>query len=130
VNRYTFLSLEQVLSFHEQEIQESDGEPGIRDLEGIKACIGSPQATFGGEYLNTFFEVASTYISCLTMRHPFIDGNKRTAVASALTFLYLNGYDVEESHDFELVDLVVGFVTKKLSKEDVAAHLKEHAHKI
>ncbi|NBC67033.1 MAG: type II toxin-antitoxin system death-on-curing family toxin [Bacteroidetes bacterium] len=40
------------------------------------------------------------------MRHRFVDGNKRTALASALTFLYLNGYEVEESYDLELADLV------------------------
>lgn len=50
------------------------------------------------------------------MRHPFVDGNSRTALASALTFLYLNGYTVEESYDEELADLVLNFVTKKSQK--------------
>jgi death-on-curing protein len=130
VKKFTFLSLQEVLSIHEQEIQLTGGEPSIRDLEGIKACIGSPQATFGGNYLNTFFEMAAVYVTCITMRHPFVDGNKRTALASALTFLYLNGYEIKESHVFELTDLVVDFVTTELDKDDIAQYLRDHAQKI
>ncbi len=58
------------------------------------------------------------------MRHPFIDGNKRTALAYTLVFLKLNGFDVEESHDEELADLVLSFVTKEITKEEMAVKLK------
>src|SRR5699024_11868999 len=73
------------------------------------------------------FEMAASYISCFTMRHPFVDGNKRTALASALTFLKVNGYQIEESTDLELAQLVLDFVTHEVSKEEVAQHLKSHA---
>jgi len=119
-----FLSLEEILFIHQQEIQAAGGEPSIRDQEGIKACVDAPKASYGGEYLHDLFGMAASYITCITMRHPFVDGNKRTALASALTFLYLNGYSVEESHDEELAHLVLNYVTKKISKEDVAEHLR------
>lgn len=73
--------------------------------------------------------MAASYIICLTIQHPFVDGNKRTALASALTFLYLNGYEVEESYDLELADLVLDFLSKEISKEDVAKHLEKNAIK-
>lgn len=73
--------------------------------------------------------MAASFIICLTIRHPFVDGNKRTALASALTFLYLNGYKVKESHDLELADLVLDFLAKSILKEGVAEHLKENAIK-
>lgn len=120
----TFLLLEEILFIHQQEIQVSGGEPNIRDQDGIKACVDSPKASFGGEYLHDLFGMAASYVTCLTMRHPFVDGNKRTALASALTFLYLNGYTVEESYDEELADLVLNFVTKKISKEEIAEHFR------
>lgn len=120
----TFLLLEEILFIHQQEIQVSGGEPNIRDQDGIKACVDSPKASFGGEYLHDLFGMAASYVTCLTMRHPFVDGNKRTALASALTFLYLNGYTVEESYDEELADLVLNFVTKKISKEGIAEHFR------
>jgi len=119
-----FLSLEDILFIHQQEIQISGGEPNIRDQEGIKACVDAPKASFGGEFLHDLFGMAASYVTCLTMRHPFVDGNKRTALGSALTFLHLNGYAVEESYDEELADLVLDFVTKKISKEDVVEHLR------
>jgi len=119
-----FLTLEDILFIHQQEILISGGEPNVRDPEGIKACVDAPKASFEGDYLYELFEMAASYIACLTMRHPFVDGNKRTALASSLTFLYLNGYSVEESYDEELADLVLDFVTKKITKEDIAKHFR------
>ena len=123
----SFLSLEDILYIHDQEIEIAGGEPNLRDLEGVKACVEVPKASFDGEYLQDLFEMAASYVVCLSIRHPFVDGNKRTALASALTFLYLNGYEVEESYDLELADLVLEFLTKKISKEQVAEHLKSKA---
>lgn len=125
-----FLSLEDILFIHQQEIHISGGEPNIRDQEGVKACVDAPKASFGGEYLHDLFGMAASYIACLTMRHPFVDGNKRAALASALTFLYLNGYNVEESYDEELADLVLDFVTKKISKEEIAEYFKTKSQRL
>ena len=123
----SFLTTEDILFIHEQEMQKAGGDPGIRQEEYVQDCADAPKASFDGEYLNDLFEMAASYIICLTIRHPFVDGNKRTALASALTFLYLNGYEVEESHDLELADLVLDFLTKDISKEEVAKYLKENA---
>ena len=123
----SFLTTEDILFIHEQEIQKAGGDPGIRQEEYVQDCADAPKASFDGEYLNDLFEMAASYIICLTIRHPFVDGNKRTALASALTFLYLNGYEVEESHDLELADLVLDFLSKDISKEEVAKYLKENA---
>lgn len=125
----SFLSMEDILFIHEQEIQKAGGDPGIRQKQDIQACADSPKASFDGEYLNDLFEMAASYIICLTIRHPFVDGNKRTALAAALTFLYLNRYQVKESYDLELADLILDFLSKDISKEDVAKHLKENAIK-
>jgi death-on-curing protein len=111
-----FLSLDEILYIHTEEIKISGGEPNIRDLEGVKACVDAPKASFGGEYLQNLFEMAASYLACIVMRHPFVDGNKRTALGSALTFLYINGYSVPESYDEELADLVLSYVTKKSPK--------------
>jgi death-on-curing protein len=123
----SFLTVEDILFIHEQEIQKAGGDPGIREEQDIQACTDAPKASFDGEYLNDIFEMAASYIICLTIRHPFIDGNKRTALASAMTFLYLNGYEVEESYDLELADLVLDFLSKDISKEQVAKHLKQNS---
>lgn len=123
----SFLTTEDILFIHEQEILKAGGASGIREERDIQACADAPKASYDGEYLNDLFEMAASYIICLTIRHPFIDGNKRTALASALTFLYLNGYEVDESYDLELADLVLDFLSKDISKEELAQHLKENS---
>ena len=123
----SFLTTEDILFIHEQEIQKAGGAPGIREEQNVQTCADAPKASFNGEYLNDLFEMAASYIICLTIRHPFVEGNKRTALASALTFLYLNGYEVEESYDLELADLVLDFLSNDISKEDLAKHLKENS---
>ena len=120
----SFLTQEEILFIHQQEIQISGGDPTIRDREGVEACVDAPKASFGGDFLYDIFGMAASYIASLAIRHPFLDGNKRTALASALTFLYINGYTISESHEEELADLVLDFVTKKISKEDVAEHFR------
>ena len=120
----TFLSLEEILFIHQQEIQAAGGEPGICDKEEIRACVDAPKASFGGKYLYDLFGMAASYITCITMHHPFVDGNKRTALAFALTFLFLNGYTIEEYHDIELAELVLDFITKEISKEDIAENFR------
>lgn len=120
----SFLTLEEILFIHQQEIHASGGDPAIRDREGVEACVDAPKASFGGEYLYDLFGMAASYIASLSIRHPFLDGNKRTALASALTFLYINGYTISESHEEELADLVLDFVTKKISREDVVEHFR------
>jgi len=124
-----FLTLKDILFIHEQEIQKAGGDPGVRDEQTIQACVDAPRSTFDSDYLNDLFEMAASYIVCITIRHPFVDGNKRTALASALTFLYLNGYVVEESYDLELAHLILDFLSKEKSKEDLAMHLKQNAIK-
>lgn len=125
----SFLTTEDILFIHEQEVQKAGGDPGIREEQDVQACADAPKASFDREYLNDLFEMAASYIICLTIRHPFVDGNKRTALASALTFLYLNGYEVEESYDVELADLVLNFLSKEMSKEDLAQHFRNNAIK-
>lgn len=129
MNEPSLLTVEDILFIHEQEIQKAGDASGIREEQNIQACADAPKASFDSEYLNDLFEMAASYIICLTIRHPFVDGNKRTALASALTFLFLNGYEVEESYDLELADLVLDFLSKNISKEDLANHLRDNAKK-
>lgn len=85
-----FLSLDEILFIHTEEIKISGGEPNIRDLEGVKACVDAPKASFGGKYLQNLYEMAASYLACIVMRHPFVDGNKRTALGSASTDVFIH----------------------------------------
>ncbi|MFC1583946.1 type II toxin-antitoxin system death-on-curing family toxin [Fibrobacterota bacterium] len=94
----------------------------MRDQTGLESAVAAPQASFGSGFLMDLFEMAATYISSIAMNRPFMDANKRTAAGTALAFLDLNGYPLKESYGEELADMVLDFITKKLTKEDLAAY--------
>lgn len=86
-----FLTLEDVLEIHEDQIKRYGGKTGIRDHNLLLSAISQPLTTFDGQYLHkTFFDKASAYLFHICQNHPFIDGNKRTALMSSLMFLAMN----------------------------------------
>ena len=74
--------------------------------------------------------MAATYLNSIAFNHLFMDGNKRTALAAALTFLFINGYETEELHEEELADKTLELLCHKLSKQDIAQHLKTRSKEI
>jgi death-on-curing protein len=122
-----FLSLDEVLAIHEDRIRKYGGSSGIRDLGLLQSALGTVQVTFGGEFLHqSLLEMGAAYLFHICRNHPFIDGNKRTALACALTFLRDNGVRVKSSQD-ELTELVLGVADGRVSKASVAVFLQEHA---
>lgn len=115
-----FLTLDEVLGLHDVQVQLFGGSGGIRDLGLLQSALGNVEATFGGQFLHeTFVEMAAAYLFGICKNHPFVDGNKRTAVAAALTFLDLNGFDVDASED-EFYALVIGVAEGRVSKAAIA----------
>lgn len=101
-----FLSLDEVLEIHEQQIERYGGSTGLRDPNGLESAVATPQATSGGEFLHTSMPaMAAAYLLHLCQNHPFVDGNKRVGANAAITFLLINDWDATFSAE-ELVDLV------------------------
>lgn len=122
-----FLTLDEVLSLHAEQIRLFGGSAGIRDLGLLKSATGTVEATFDGAFLHeTLFAMAAAYLHGISRNHPFVDGNKRTAVAAALTFLEMNGIEVDADED-SFYDLVIGVAEGHVSKAAVAVFLEKHA---
>jgi death on curing protein len=121
------LTLDEVLSLHAEQIRLFGGSSGLRDLGLLESAMGSVEATFEGAFLHeTIFAMAGAYLHGICRNHPFLDGNKRTAVAAALTFLELNGVDVD-AEESVFYDLVIGVAEGRVSKAAVAVFLEKHA---
>ena len=90
VTRWVHLAIAAALLAAPAEADALTPEQWYEDIEALIAAVHAPQATHEGEYLLDLFDMAATYLVSLAVRHPFIDGNKRTAAATALTFLYIN----------------------------------------
>jgi death-on-curing protein len=125
-----FLTLDEVLEMHEQQIELYGGSHGVHDLGALESALAMPQATFGGEYLHpTIAAMAAAYLFHITQNHPFVDGNKRAGANAAITFLLLN--DLEPTFDEDaLVELVLGVAQGQISKDQVGMFLVEHTRSL
>lgn len=122
-----FLTLAEVLRLHDLQIQLFGGSSGIRDAGLLESAMGNVEATFGGEYLHqTLYEMGAAYLYGICRNHPFVDGNKRTAAAAALTFFDMNGVEIEATED-ELYDLVIGVAEGRIDKDAVASFFEDHS---
>src|SRR5438552_1335236 len=125
-----FLSLEDVLELHEDQVSRYGGSHGVRDLGLLLSAIEMPRATFGGEFLHEgIYGMASAYLFHIVQNHPFIDGNKRAGLASALAFLSLNGIRLVADED-ALTELVLSVAEGKTDKSVVADFLERNAQTI
>jgi death-on-curing protein len=87
-----YLNVEAVRAIHEEVLAEHGGTAGLRDNGLLESAVAAPQASFGGEVLiKNVVEIAAAYLYYLCSNHPFVDGNKRTALAACLVFLDGNG---------------------------------------
>ncbi|MFP4074565.1 MAG: type II toxin-antitoxin system death-on-curing family toxin [Actinomycetota bacterium] len=85
-----YLRVVEVLTLHAVLIDEFGGTDGVRDLGALEAAVFRPQT---GYYEDAIAE-ASALLESLVQIHPFLDGNKRTAVAAADVHLRLNGLEL------------------------------------
>ena len=121
-----FLTLDDIIESHQNQIDTYGGSHGIRDIGLLESAIAQPEASFGGEYLHAdIFEMAAAYIYHLVMNHPFVDGNKRVGLEAALIFLEINNENLNAS-DEELVDLVLKTTAGQIGKRQIAEFFQSH----
>lgn len=116
-----FLSVENVLQIHTDTISNEGGADGIRDLGLLESAIAMPQAQFDGILLHPdLATMAAAYLFHIANNHAFLDGNKRTASLSALTFLDINGtaWDLLPDEQ-ELEEITLSVACHEMSKEEL-----------
>jgi death on curing protein len=125
-----YLTGEDVLIIHSEILDATTGAHGVRDTGLLLSIIEKPKITVGGkDAYRTVFEKAAVYVESTARYHVFIDGNKRTAIACAARFLFLNGYElIASNRDTEAFVLEV--VNEKLPISSVAEWLKAQTKKI
>ncbi len=115
-----FLTLAEVVAIHSDQISRYGGEAGIRDTGLLESAVAQPQASFGGQrFHRDLYEMAAAYAFHICQNHPFFDGNKRAALASALVFFRLNGIRISDPNN-SLIHTVIELAKGKLSKASLA----------
>lgn len=127
MKKITFLTLAEIIEIHTDQIKKYGGSSGIRDINLLSSAAAMPCATFSGDFLHQgIFQMAAAYAFHISQNHPFVDGNKRTALASALVFLELNGISIADPSG-TLYESMMQIASGKMSKEELAAILKKLA---
>jgi death-on-curing protein len=119
-----FLTLQIVLRIHQKQVAAFGGADGLRDLSLLESALSQPEQSFEGNFLHpTLFSMAAAYLFHICQNHPFEDGNKRTALASAMVFLALNGKSLY-ALDYRLETLTMDVASSRMRKDDVAFALE------
>ena len=114
-----FLTLTEILFIYEDQIRRYGGAYGVRDLSLLSSAAHVPQAAFEKKYLHkTIPEMAAAYAFHLCSNHALIDGNKRVALASALVFLDINGFDFNCSED-DIYRIMMDVAESKMNKAEL-----------
>ncbi len=121
------LTLEQILQLHALVLVKDGGAGGVRDIGRLEAVVSAQhQVVFGEELYATVFTKAAALMRGIIGDHPFIDGNKRTAMLAGLTLLEVNGYNFTAQRG-ELEDFAVRVATDHLDIDAIADWLKRHS---
>lgn len=122
-----FITLEEALFLHKKVISRFGGSLyPIRDIGLLESALYQPQATAFNNYLHkNLYEMAAAYCFHIIKNHPFVDGNKRTGLLIALTFLESNGLTMKASSK-KLYDFTLAIASSKISKNQASEFFKEH----
>jgi death-on-curing protein len=119
-----FLTVDEVLAIHELVIARAGSSAGVRDKNLLQSAVLHPQTFVFGQYLYTdVYRVAAAYCFHIIKNHPFVDGNKRTGILTAITFLEKNGLEVFVDMDL-WYNLAIDIAQSKIFKEEITIFFK------
>jgi death on curing protein len=116
-----WLNATMILAIHTSQIQEHGGSLGLRDKGLLDSALDRPKNRFHHEAEADLLDRAASYGFGLARNHPFVDGNKRVALASCIT-LRMNGWNIIASED-AAYDTVLEVAQASKSKVEVAEWL-------
>jgi death-on-curing protein len=118
---------ETVIAIHQRQISEHGGSEGLRDEGLIASALARPQSLLAyAQPPPDLAALAAAYAYGIARNHPFVDGNKRTALVAARTFLLLNGVDLQASQDekyLTFLELAEGTLTEEQLADWIRNHL-------
>ena len=115
-----------VKSLHEQVLRVHGGSVGIREENLLESAVAAPQATMMGRpMIEDPIEVAAANLFYLCRNHPFVDGNKRAALATCLVFLGQNGLLPEQKIDDDALEaFVLDVAASRIDRDETTRRLK------
>jgi death-on-curing protein len=120
-----FLSAEDVLLLHGEQLARYGGGAGVRDAGSFESAVATPQASFGGEFVHPdLFAQAAAYAFHVAQNQSLVDGNKRAGLAAALVFLDINGVEIADPEG-KLYTAMIDIAERRLDKSGLATLLQD-----
>ncbi|MEO9611674.1 MAG: type II toxin-antitoxin system death-on-curing family toxin [Nitratireductor sp.] len=119
-----FHTREFVEAMHAEQLRLHGGAPGIRDVGMLESALARPpQKAIYGE--PDIFDLAAAYLFGIVKNRPFVDGNKRAALAATDLFLVFNGWSLE-TDDASLTQFVLMVAAGEIDEAGAAAFMRDH----
>lgn len=122
---WVWLSRDALLAAHDEQLAEHGGAAGIRDLNLFESALARPLNLAAYEEPDAA-RLAASYAFGIAKNHPFIDGNKRTALVALEAFLALNGFSLEAG-DADCVIAILRLAEGDLDENALADWVRRHA---
>ena len=120
---------ENVLFLHTVAVEAFGGSEGVRDLDSLRSAVARPWgSSFGHNHFPTPFDKAAALAESIIRRHPFIDGNKRTAMYAAAFLLETFGYELVAGQQ-DLEDFAVSIAEGNLETTDTANWIEKRSRR-
>jgi death-on-curing protein len=115
-----------VTAIHRRQVAEHGGDPAVRDPGLLASALARPRHLFAyaeGEDADTA-ALAAAYAFGIARNHPFVDGNKRTALVVCRTFLLVNGRDLVGATQDDKFVTFLRLAEGSVSEGELAAWLR------
>ena len=119
-----WLDIDIVLDLHAEQLALFGGADGVRDRHLLESELGRPQHKFAYEEVD-LAALAAAYAFGIAKNHPFVDGNKRTAFASMIVFLGLNGIDFDVPPQDATV-MIIALASGEVSEKSFARWIRDN----
>jgi death-on-curing protein len=121
---WAFLTRRAVEAMHAEQLQRHGGAFGLRDENILESALARAEnkAAYGNP---TVEELAAAYIFGIARNHAFVDGNKRTAIVAAATFLRLNGHSLTADNG-TVYEFVMGVAAGEIDEDGAATFFRDH----
>ena len=121
-----WINLRVIKSFHDRQINEHGGLPGLRDEGLLLSALSRPENAYHYSHPKTnVAELAAAYGFGLAKNHPFNDANKRTALIAMRVFLKLNGYDLAATPE-DKYKTIIRVAASDMSEDELAQWIRKN----
>lgn len=118
-----------VFAMHHRQIAEHGGSEGVRDEGLLLSALARPQNLYAYREDVDLADLGASYAFGIAKNHPFLDGNKRTALVVAVTFLNLNGFDFDAPEE-ETYLVFLRLAESRIAEEELARWIRDRVYAI